>query len=152
PPFTAGWERPIIPGTAAITVRFTDSPSGSKSQLIGSRPTVTIYDTPLAASEGFPTGAGALVATQPKYKFARTYYFADLPNLAAFGTCLAPTVGIPLVVRELKLTYNLLDAGVGAAGYDPRAIVSVEFQTNAAPIFDWQMTISPETPDKTDEL
>lgn len=150
-PYTQGWQRPISPTTATITVRFADSPSGSQSTLVGKPVTVTVSDEPVAASNGFPTGSGARQQPFPPSTTTWTV-FGAAPVLSA--PVYAPVITVPaanrLILRRCAVHPDLT-AGQSAPDPNPLCVVQARWSLDIAPFsFSWFQTLTPETPYSSD--
>jgi hypothetical protein len=145
PPYTNGWQYPLIPQQASVTVRFVDSPSGSQSSLIGDPPVVTLYNEPVGPSQGFPSGAGARVSIVPLSQVAFAPVGAvHYGELDAPQTVIAANVGERLIIRRLSI---LPDLSYGLADFDPAILATVQVIWDIFPslTFSWYQAITPES-------
>lgn len=105
PPYTNGWQYPLIPMQANATVRFVDSPSGSKSVLQGSPPQVTLFDEQLPPSEGFTAGSLALTSGAAQDYLVRRVAFSQYAEPGGgLSSIIIPATGLGTRIVLLRLT------------------------------------------------
>ena len=139
PPYTNGWQADFIPAASSLSIKFVDSPSGSVSTLVGDPLTVTLYDTPVGASQGFSSGAGGKVGIVPPNKSSAKSFVAGASG--GLSTILLPKPGVSYVITSLSI---MSESGQEVQGFYLRGIAFVSLQDllNVLAVG----AISPETP------
>jgi hypothetical protein len=154
PPYVLGWSFPVDPQQPQISIKFVDSPSGSKSNLVGTPPSYTLSDTPVPAFPGFPSGSGARVTQVPPFSTIRGDRQSDEPKNTPVAEMLLDPVSNPIILREISGAYDFVNGDFSDGYYAPQAAIQFEWQVASnmqnppvAPFtFQWMQQISLETP------
>lgn len=142
PPYTSGWSYDLTPSQLAVTVRWTNSPSGSLSSQVGGAATVELFDTPVGVFEGNPTGAGARVSIVPVSLIAFDFCNTGLFNNPLILISASDTRR--LVIQKFTITYDLTSVR------PPSGNMLAQWRGPVAS--SWFQGISPETPYATDSF
>lgn len=144
PPYTLGWTAPVSPTQWNVTVRFTDSPSGSVSDLVGDPVTVRLHDYAVPSFAGNPSGSGSKQSSIPPSLHAIAPSIGTGASSTLISMLTEPNRRI--VVRRLEIVPDLT---AGMATMEPfRSLITVRFQPagGGSGTPEWYLSISPESP------
>lgn len=140
PPFTLGWQLILLPTQLAVTIRFTNSPSGTPSKLTGSPVVVTLSDMPLGQSQGFPSGAAQSESPIGAFLFSGSAVFTARETASAELPIVTPVPGNRIVPLRVMVR-GYFDSVFPGKELRTPVYVSLSFSSLALPFM-----ISPETP------
>jgi hypothetical protein len=133
PPYTVGWSYPVVPAAASLDVLFTDSPSGSPSELVGNPVTVNLYDELVPNHPG--ELSGALGNQEPGIAPISVVEVGIITQGSVYTNLIAGALRQIIVPVQATFAY---DNGIDG----PSVPVKAEFDSSVFPM----MWISPESP------
>lgn len=149
PPYTLEYRADFIPSTTSLTIRFTDSPTGTPSELVGEPIVVQAFDTPQGFSQGYPSGGAH--AQAPGVPKALISVATPAVPPAELGSVLTTLVlgsqSFKIVPLKLYLAPRTFESGPGLSYQELRAMVVTEIRDLAGINFlAPALSISPESP------
>lgn len=141
PPYTLGWQASLSPSALHVDCKFTDSPSGTPSNLVGGPVIITLYDESVSPSPGYPSGGEQ--SQQPGS--VRSTFVAQSANATEAGVII-PYLTVPAGFTIVPELLTVSAALPGLSVNNLRSMVSVAIIDGVGNGIFPTVIISPESP------